>query len=212
MLYSNYEAVESHLSKLGSNCDPVSLYGFLPRKELDQLCKSFSEEITINYDKSQMKLQGADYRTAHLMCNLTANKLYFYALMPPKLAHSSKGLVEEIPQEEKQRVEEIRSFFIGNSDNVKLFNQEVNKLLWPNKVVDSDIKVPILKKDTPGKSETAPNNVNSQQTKPYNSQQSSNSDENNVTSKSSQKSKLPAIAASALGIAGVISGITIAVY
>ncbi len=52
MLYSNYEAVESHLSKLGSNCDPVSLYGFLPRKELDQLCKSFSEEITINYDKS----------------------------------------------------------------------------------------------------------------------------------------------------------------
>ncbi len=45
-----------------------------------------------------------------------------------------------------------------------------------------------------------------------NSQQSSNQDENNVTSKSSQKSKLPAIAASALGIAGVISGITIAVY
>ncbi|MFP3016649.1 MAG: hypothetical protein ACEY3L_09730 [Wolbachia sp.] len=43
-------------------------------------------------------------------------------------------------------------------------------------------------------------------------EKSYNSDENNVTSKSSQKSKLPAIAASALGIAGVISEITIAVY
>ncbi|WP_250295881.1 TomO hydrophobic C-terminal domain-containing protein [Wolbachia endosymbiont of Oedothorax gibbosus] len=170
MLYSNYEAVESHLSKLGSNRDSVSLDDFLPREELDQLRKSFSEEITIDYGENKIRLKGADYRTAHLVCNLT--KDIHYAIITPGLVRSGYHDVEEIPQEEKQKVEKIRALFIGNPDNVKLFNQEVNKLLRQNKVVDSD----------------------------------------NVTSKSSQRSKRPVIAASMLSITGVATGIAIAVY
>ncbi|WP_250295699.1 TomO hydrophobic C-terminal domain-containing protein [Wolbachia endosymbiont of Oedothorax gibbosus] len=229
MLYSNHEVVENYLSNPVSNCDPVSLDGFLPREELNQLRKSFSEEITIDYSKSQVKLKGADYRTAHLMCNLTANESYFYVLMSPMLFTWEGPIVKEIPQAEKQKVEKIRSFFIDNPDNVKLFNREVNKLLWPNKVVDSDIKVPTIKKDTTGKSETVPNNVKQQQIKPsvdttnglgssgFSSQPEygdiqDNSQQSSITPKSSQKNKLPVIAAFTLAIAGIVSGVAIAVY
>jgi hypothetical protein len=73
MLYSNYQVVERHLSVQDSKHNLVDLYDFLPKEELDQLRKSFSEEITIDYGEGKIMLKGADYRTAHFMCKLTAN-------------------------------------------------------------------------------------------------------------------------------------------
>ncbi|WP_419214668.1 TomO hydrophobic C-terminal domain-containing protein [Wolbachia endosymbiont of Rhagoletis cingulata] len=171
MLHFNYEAVEDHLSKENLNRNSVNLYELLPEEELNQLCESFSKKIAVR----ESKLKGADYRTAHLMCAFIPKMINAFtsiALEGPKLPEEvvKQDSQKANFQQEKQMAEEARSFFIGKPDNVKWFNQEINKILYPDKAADSGIKAPTFKQ---GKSKTIP---------------------------------------FVLGIAGIILGVTIAVY
>lgn len=139
MLYSNHKAVEDYLSQ-EKRSNLVDLNSFLPKKKLDQLCSSFAKKGTINYGRGSKSLYGADYRAAHFACRLILRDEFFVTARA--LADACKTvMVKQVKnkfQQEKQRIEGIRPFFIGNPKNVDLLNEKIKKLLQPESLGNKD--------------------------------------------------------------------------
>ncbi len=148
MLYYNYRMFEDFSSKnKTSKCTEegleyslIDIKHFLPKHGFDYLLSSFKTLGTVNYGTVEKELSGADFRIAHLIIVSTIGfgDIEYYAL--PKLPVTiGSGNIEyyalpELPvegrekyQHAKEIVENVRSIFIGNLDNVNLFNQEIGK-------------------------------------------------------------------------------------
>lgn len=148
MLYYNHKILEdlSSQSKIRKCTEEnleynlIDIKHFLPQHQFDCLLNSFKTLGTVNYGIVEKELNGADFRIAHfiIVSIIGFGDIKNYALPKLPLTVGFGGIeyyalpklpaeVREKYQHAKEIVEKIRSTFIGNLDNINLFNQEIGE-------------------------------------------------------------------------------------